>query len=89
MHVSINEGKCDETVYLRGAQISGVFIGVNVAQNTKGLQLTTLYNQADAMEGLQVGLVNVCKRMYGVQIGLVNVILESSWPFFPIVNASF
>lgn len=74
---------------LHGAQISGTFIGINLAKDVKGLQLTTMYNQADAMEGLQLGLVNVCKRMKGVQIGLVNVIKENSVPFIPIVNASF
>ena len=74
---------------LHGVQIAGVFIGINLAKDTKGLQLATLYNQAEAMQGLQFGLVNVCKRMNGVQIGLVNVIQESKLPFFPIINASF
>jgi len=74
---------------LNGIQISGVFVGVNIAKDAKGLQIGTIYNQANAMEGLQFGLVNVCNKMKGIQIGLVNVIKESKLPFFPIVNASF
>jgi len=74
---------------LRGVQIPVAFIGANIAKDTKGLQLATLYNQADAMEGVQLGLVNVCKRMIGVQIGLINVIQESKLPFLPIINANF
>ena len=82
-------GGVNTAANVRGAQLSGAFLGVNVAKDVTGFQATTLYNQARAMEGLQLGLVNVCQRMYGVQIGLVNVIRESSLPFFPIVNASF
>jgi hypothetical protein len=74
---------------LKGVQISGLLLGLNMAQNTRGLQLATLYNQAEDMQGLQLGLVNICTRMRGVQIGLANVIKESKVPFFPIINASF
>jgi hypothetical protein len=72
-----------------GVQLSGMYIGVNIAKNTKGVQIGTLLNKATTMEGLQIGIVNVCNRMKGVQIGLINVITESKLPFFPIINASF
>lgn len=74
---------------VHGAQISGAYLGINLAKDVQGVQIGTIYNQADAMEGVQLGLVNVCKKMQGVQIGLVNVIQESKLPFFPIINASF
>ena len=38
-----------------GAQISGLFVGVNVAKNVKGLQACVIYNQAESIQGLQVG----------------------------------
>jgi hypothetical protein len=66
-----------------------MYMGVNIAKNTKGVQIGTLFNKSDSMEGLQLGLVNVCNKMKGVQIGLVNVITESKLPFFPILNAGF
>lgn len=72
-----------------GAQISGLLLGVNIAKNVKGFQACVIYNQADSMQGLQVGLVNHCKQMKGIQIGLVNVIEEGKIPFLPIVNAQF
>jgi len=73
---------------LKGTQISGI-LGVNLAENTTGVQLATLYNQAEEMKGVQIGLVNICRQMTGVQIGLANIIKESEVPFFPIVNARF
>ena len=74
---------------LQGIQISGFFLGVNLAQNVDGAQLTTIYNQAQDVTGLQVGLVNICRNMKGVQIGLANIIKESKVPFLPVVNARF
>lgn len=72
-----------------GVQIAGTYIGINIAKDMSGLQLGTVYNQAQAMEGVQLGLVNVCNKMTGVQIGLVNIIKESKLPFFPVINANF
>ena len=59
----------DRAEDLNGFQISGMLIGINIAEDATGAQLTTVYNQADAMQGLQLGLVNVCRTMHGVQIG--------------------
>lgn len=72
-----------------GVQIAGTYLGINIAKNMTGFQLGTIYNQAKAMEGVQLGLVNLCNKMHGIQIGLVNIITESSLPVFPIINASF
>lgn len=73
---------------LSGAQLSGLF-GINIAKDVSGVQIGSLYNQADAMEGLQLGLVNLCNKMKGVQVGLINIITESNIPFFPVINANF
>ncbi|WP_429886526.1 hypothetical protein [Geoalkalibacter halelectricus] len=59
------------------------------AKKTSGIQIATLYNQADEMKRLQIGFVDVFQWMTGVQIGIANIIKESKLPFFPIVNASF
>ncbi len=72
-----------------GAQVSGLLLGVNVAKNVKGLQACVIYNQAESMQGLQIGLVNYCIELKGIQIGLVNVIEKGKIPFLPIVNAQF
>jgi hypothetical protein len=53
------------------------------------VQIGTLYNQAEAIEGVQLGLVNVCNKIKGAQIGLFNVIMDSKVPFLPIINARF
>ncbi|HEY4743725.1 MAG TPA: hypothetical protein VIH45_03645 [Desulfuromonadaceae bacterium] len=82
-------GGINKAENVSGVQIAGTFLGVNLAKNVQGFQLGTIYNQAGAMEGLQLGLVNVCSKMQGVQIGLVNVIKENNIPFFPIVNGRF
>lgn len=73
---------------LKGGQVSGI-IGVNIANDLKGVQCALICNQAETVQGLQLGLVNVCTRMYGVQIGLVNIIKQGPLPIFPIVNAQF
>ncbi|BCS52797.1 LA_2272 family surface repeat-containing protein [Geobacter sp. SVR] len=72
-----------------GVQIAGTYLGINLANNVTGVQVGTVYNQAATVEGLQLGLVNVCDKMRGIQIGLVNVIKDGPLPFFPVVNGSF
>jgi hypothetical protein len=72
-----------------GVQIAGIYLGINLAKNMSGVQVGTIYNQAQIMEGVQLGLVNVCNKMHGIQLGLVNIITESSVPFFPVINAGF
>lgn len=74
---------------LNGIQIAGILLGVNLAKNTKGIQIATLYNQAEEINGLQVGIVNVAKSLHGVQIGLANIVKDSSPIFLPIINARF
>jgi len=55
----------------------------------QGLQIGALYNGADYMQGLQIGLINTARTMIGVQIGLVNVVQDNDVPFMPIVNCAF
>ena len=62
---------------------------VNYAQKAQALQIGALFNGADYMQGVQIGLINVARTMVGVQIGLVNVIQDNDVPFLPIVNCSF
>jgi hypothetical protein len=55
-----------------------------------GLKYAAIYNSAEHMEGLQVGLINTAGSMKGIQLGLINVIHKGGWlPFFPIINGSF
>jgi len=63
--------------------------GVNYAVKAQGLQIGLLFNGADYMQGVQIGLINVARTMIGVQIGLVNVIQGNDAPFLPIVNCAF
>lgn len=55
----------------RGVQLSGV---ANVcASGMRGVQ-AALYNYADTLSGVQVGLLNVCARHdRGVQVGVINL----------------
>jgi len=77
----------------RAQQVTGVQIALAISQNRAsdmtGVQLAPLFNKADHMKGLQIGLVNIAGKMSGVQIGLANIIKESPVAFFPIVNAHF
>jgi hypothetical protein len=48
-----------------------------------------LINDATNIKGAQIGLVNSADVMEGVQIGLINIIMESPFPFLPIINTHF
>jgi len=53
---------------------SQVALGANVTDGTCGvLQLSVFSNTADTVEGVQLALVNRCKKCHGVQVGLINV----------------
>ena len=74
--------------------VKGEYVGfqvgaVNYAEKAQALQIGALYNGANDMQGVQIGLINVARTMVGVQIGLVNVIQDNDVPFMPIVNCSF
>jgi len=74
---------------LQGVQIAGILVGANLAKNVDGIQLASLYNKAEEIKGMQIGIVNVCNKMKGVQLGLVNIIEDSVPMFLPIINARF
>ncbi len=73
-----------------GDEYVGLPIGVaNYAKTVGGLQIGALFNKADYVEGVQIGLINVTRQMIGVQIGLINVIQDNDVKFLPIFNCSF
>ena len=72
---------------LNGYQLS--LVGNDVKTSLVGLQVAGLFNWADRVRGIEIGLINVCREMSGIQIGLINIIREGPLPFSPIVNASF
>jgi hypothetical protein len=58
---------------VKGTQISAVANFAN--QSTKGIQLSTLFNYSNTLEGVQFGFVNVADTIKkGVQIGLINIV---------------
>lgn len=70
--------------------MSGLEIGgiFNRAEYLSGLQIG-LVNYAAEADGVQIGLVNMTHQMAGLQIGLANCIRDSKVPFFPVVNFQF
>jgi len=76
----------------RGLQVSAAVVPAganNAARQMNGWQVGLVFNRADEIHGVQIGLANYARRMTGLQIGLINIIRESSLPFFPIVHGSF
>jgi hypothetical protein len=71
-----------------GITISG--FGQVVAGNMSGLMISPVFNLAYRVNGMQIGLINICDYLNGIQIGLVNVIRKGrGLPFFPVVNIAF
>lgn len=70
--------------------MNGLEIGgvFNRAEYLSGLQIGVV-NYAARAEGLQIGVVNISQHMTGLQIGLGNCIRDSKLPFFPVVNCMF
>jgi hypothetical protein len=72
---------------------------VNVAKGEfTGFQSGWIFNYAQKMKGLQLGLVNYSENLHGVQIGLANIVINNGWfndfpdklaTGFPIANWSF
>ncbi len=76
------------TDYANGLQAS-VF-GFNYANDTvNGVQVAMLYNFANKINGLQVGVINACEHLTGVQIGLVNIVGIEKMSIMPIMNFRF
>ena len=60
----------------------------NEAQTVNGLQVG-LVNETRKLHGLQVGLYNEAKRGLGLQVGLVNFTRSGMSKFFPVLNLVF
>lgn len=70
-------------------EMLGIQVGLwNEANALRGIQ-AGLVNVTGETQGLQVGLINRAESMYGYQVGLVNVIREAEMQFLPIVNIGF
>ena len=60
----------------------------NEAQTVNGLQVG-LVNETRKLHGLQVGLCNTAKRGFGLQVGLCNFTHSGLVKFFPALNFVF
>ena len=84
--------------------VYGLQVGlVNVAGNSKLLQLGVVnwtaetactmqvgvVNRAEAVRGIQIGVVNKAKNLKGAQIGVVNIAENSVLPYMAILNVAF
>jgi hypothetical protein len=70
--VNVSEGKFD------GVQASGI---VNVAKGElNGVQAAGIVNIANKVNGVQIGLINVCDTLEsGIPIGLINIVGEGGF----------
>jgi hypothetical protein len=65
-------------------------INILRGEDSQGTMLGFLFNKADGLRGLQLGLINICNTLDGCQLGLINIILQSeALMFCPIFNAQF
>ena len=60
----------------------------NEAQTVNGFQVG-LVNETRKLHGLQVGLCNTAKRGFGLQVGLCNFTNSGLVKFFPVLNFVF
>ena len=60
----------------------------NEAQTVNGFQVG-LVNETRKLHGLQVGLCNTAKRGFGLQVGLCNFTNSGPVKFFPVLNFVF
>lgn len=70
-------------------EMLGVQVGLwNEANALRGVQ-AGLVNVSGETEGFQVGVVNRAETLHGYQVGLINVIRDAELQFCPIVNIGF
>lgn len=91
---------------VRGAQLAGVFniadqvqgaiqaAGTfNMASKVQGIQWAGIFNTAESVDGMQIGLVNITGELRGLQIGLINIsnngVDSLSYVYMPAVDTSF
>ncbi|QHI68190.1 hypothetical protein [Tichowtungia aerotolerans] len=60
-----------------------------VFEHANGLQLSAIYNHAQSIHGVQIGLINHCSRLEGVQIGLLNTVQEARFSTCPLLRVDF
>ena len=73
---------------LNGTQLA--MFGFNYAnESIHGVQFALFYNYVKNLNGLQMGLVNVCESLSGVQIGLVNIVRQEKMTIMPVLNFNF
>ena len=91
---------------VRGAQLAGVFniadqvqgsvqaAGTfNMASKVQGIQMAGIFNTAESVDGMQIGLINITGELRGLQIGLINIsnngVDSLSYVYMPAVDTSF
>jgi hypothetical protein len=72
---------------LRGLQASLVWN--YVFEHASGVQASVLYNHAQSVNGIQIGLINHCSRLEGMQIGLLNTVQEARFSTCPLLRVDF
>lgn len=60
-----------------------------VFEHANGLQISGVYNHAQSVHGVQIGLINHCSRLEGVQIGLINTVKEARFSTCPLLRVDF
>lgn len=55
------------------AQVSGI---ANIADSSKGVQISGIFNRAKVNSGFQLGLINCSKSSTGIALGLFNFVRE-------------
>jgi hypothetical protein len=79
---------CNLTDSINGVQTA--VIGFNLANgDVNGVQAAMLYNYAKNVNGLQLGVINICDNLSGIQIGLVNIIWQEKMSVLPLINFRF
>lgn len=67
----------------RGLQVASLY---NRADEAGGGQMAAFLNRASRVRGLQIALWNDAEDLEGLQIGLVNVVRNGWIPVFPLLN---
>jgi len=69
-----------------GLQVSNI---ATRAASLVGAQISSLYNRAHAVRGLQIALVNDAHDLEGLQIGILNLNRNGWLPIVPFLNVGF
>ncbi|MBC8207238.1 MAG: hypothetical protein ISR85_06520 [Kiritimatiellales bacterium] len=69
--------------------LQGSLLWNYVFEHARGVQASVLYNHAQSVHGVQIGLINHCSRLEGVQIGLLNTVQEARFSSCPLLRVDF